>query len=73
MIDDGVSGLLVAPGDAMNLRAGIQRVLDDDDLAARLGSAGAVRVADFRAGTVVPRIEEVYARVGRSVRQEAGR
>jgi type III pantothenate kinase len=38
-IDDGVTGLLVPPGDAGALRAAIERLLGDADLRGRLGKA----------------------------------
>ncbi|HUC36703.1 MAG TPA: glycosyltransferase family 4 protein [Acidimicrobiales bacterium] len=41
---DGSTALLVEPGDPEALAAGIRRVLDDDQLAARLGEAGRRRV-----------------------------
>jgi glycosyltransferase involved in cell wall biosynthesis len=41
---DGETALLVAPDDAEALAAGIRRILDDDALAARLGSGGRQRV-----------------------------
>lgn len=37
MIEDGVSGLLVPPGDVVAMRAAIRRLLDDPDLVKRLG------------------------------------
>ena len=43
-IDHGVDGLLVPPGDALALRAALQQVLEDPDLARRLGRAAAARV-----------------------------
>ncbi|HUK43858.1 MAG TPA: glycosyltransferase family 4 protein [Gaiellaceae bacterium] len=39
IVEDGVNGLLVEPGDASALAAAIERILDDDDLASRLGAA----------------------------------
>jgi len=41
---DGETGLLVAPGDPSALALAIGRLLDDDDLRARLGAAGRARV-----------------------------
>jgi glycosyltransferase involved in cell wall biosynthesis len=39
-IEDGETGLLVAPGDPVALRAALVRLLDDPPLRRRLGEAG---------------------------------
>jgi glycosyltransferase involved in cell wall biosynthesis len=62
---DGVSGCLVAPGDKASLGRHLRRLLEDRALGARLGAAAResarLRFAPERA---VPRLEEVYARLG---------
>lgn len=45
LIDDGVNGLLVEPGDAAALADAIRRLDTDDSLRARLAAAGATTVA----------------------------
>ena len=45
-IEEERSGLLVPPGDDEALATALERVLDDPDLASRLGSAGRRRVID---------------------------
>jgi glycosyltransferase involved in cell wall biosynthesis len=45
IVEDGVNGLLVPAGDAAALAAAIDRILDDDDLASRLGAAAAESAA----------------------------
>jgi glycosyltransferase involved in cell wall biosynthesis len=44
--EDGVTGLLVAPGDAGALALAIDTVMSNADLAARLSAAGRARVLD---------------------------
>ena len=39
VVDDGVTGLLVPPGDVRSLRAALERLLADPELRARLGAA----------------------------------
>src|SRR2546429_9663742 len=57
IVEDGVSGLLVPPGDADALAAAVRRLRDDPALARRLGEAGRRRVQEevSRAGGVTPR------------------
>ena len=63
LVEDEVSGILVKPGDVVALRAALARVLNDAGLAKRLAAAGIERVQAFTAGSVVPRIEQVYEEV----------
>ncbi len=46
LIEDGVSGILVEPGDPSALARSIRRLLDDPAAAARLGYAGRRRVSE---------------------------
>jgi glycosyltransferase involved in cell wall biosynthesis len=64
LVKDGETGILVPPGDPDALAAGIERLLDDRDCAARLGSA-AGRHASTRHGLepMVRAIEAVYDEV----------
>lgn len=63
LIDDGTTGLLCRPGTVVELAAAIGRLLDEPELAARLGAAAAVRARrDFTPAAVAGRWEEVYAR-----------
>jgi glycosyltransferase involved in cell wall biosynthesis len=53
-VDDGVTGLLVPPGDISALRAALERLLGDAELRARLGAAArekAQREFSFDAAT----------------------
>jgi glycosyltransferase involved in cell wall biosynthesis len=44
LIEDGTTGLLVAPGDRAALAAALKRLIGDPSLRARLGAAGEARV-----------------------------
>jgi glycosyltransferase involved in cell wall biosynthesis len=62
MVEDGITGHLVAPGDPNALARGISAVLASDADAAAMGAAGRKRVLRFTASAVVERIEGVYRR-----------
>jgi glycosyltransferase involved in cell wall biosynthesis len=65
VLQDGVSGLFVAPGDKANLERRLKRVLLDRPLAARLGAAAreSARLR-FSPGRVLARLDELYASLG---------
>ena len=57
----GETGLLVPPADSHALAAAIRTVLEDDELAHRLGTSGRARVdAEFRVEKMVSRVAEIY-------------
>jgi glycosyltransferase involved in cell wall biosynthesis len=61
VVEDGVTGLLVPPGDTHALAEAIGRLLRDPDLRRRLGEAGRERVlARFTAEHVVKEMIPVY-------------
>ncbi|MFH1314168.1 MAG: glycosyltransferase [Candidatus Eisenbacteria bacterium] len=56
-VEDGVSGLLVDPGDPGEVAAAVTRILTDPELAARLGRQGRTRVEErFTWSAVIKRI-----------------
>jgi glycosyltransferase involved in cell wall biosynthesis len=62
IIEDGVDGLLVDPEEIENISASIVRILQDDFLTSRLGSAAREKVkAKFSLGRIIPQNEEFYA------------
>jgi len=70
VIAPGESGLVVPPGDVRALREAMQRVMEDDDLADRLGASGPKVVAarfDLQRNTAA--VEDVYEDVMARVRQ----
>jgi glycosyltransferase involved in cell wall biosynthesis len=62
-VEDGVTGLLVEPGDVPALRAAIVRLLGDAGLRARLGVAARERAPRF--DTAADALVELYAYVSR--------
>lgn len=62
IVEDGVSGLLVPPGDTTALAAALQRLARSPDLAAQLGEAGRRRLQErFTWESITRRWTEVYA------------
>jgi glycosyltransferase involved in cell wall biosynthesis len=67
LVDDGETGLLVAPGDVDGLRVALRRLLDDPELRVRMGEAGRVRIRDhFSWRAVTDATLEAYAEASRS-------
>ena len=64
VVDDGVTGALVRPGDATALGAAVSRLLADPALRTRQGAAGRRRFeASFTRGRMAHETAEVYASV----------
>ena len=62
LVEDGVNGFLVPPGDAETLADRIGRIADDPDLRARMGRAGRLKVrAAFDARQEAGRIGALFA------------
>ena len=62
IVEDGVSGLLVPPGDPQALADALARLLADPELAEDLGARGSARVRrDFGEEAVLPRYRRLYA------------
>jgi glycosyltransferase involved in cell wall biosynthesis len=61
LIEDGIHGLLIPPGDADQLATAIRRLLDDPSLAARLGTAARRRIEQHHSrAAMVQRFEKFY-------------
>jgi glycosyltransferase involved in cell wall biosynthesis len=62
LIDDGVQGLLVPPGDSAALASALQRVLSDPAFRAALGTAGRAKVcAMFDSRRTIRQLHELFA------------
>jgi glycosyltransferase involved in cell wall biosynthesis len=61
-LDDGEAGLLVPPGDAAAITAAVSRLLDDRELACRLGRAARSVIAErFSVDRMVRSTEDLYS------------
>lgn len=61
LVVQGETGLLVPPGDAESLRDALGRILDDPELARRLGAAGRARAArEFSSAAMCERMLGLY-------------
>jgi len=72
-VRDGTDGLLVDPGDVGALVVALRRVLDDRDLAARLGAAGRERVRrDFTPEAEVRRYRALHRELQAAASRASG-
>jgi glycosyltransferase involved in cell wall biosynthesis len=60
LVQNGVSGILVPPGDAVPLAAALVQLLTSPDTRARLGAAGRVRAAKFTVDQTVTDYFDLY-------------
>jgi glycosyltransferase involved in cell wall biosynthesis len=60
IVADGVTGLLVTPGDPGELSAALQRLLGDGDLRRAMGESAERRAERFGVDAVVERLEAIY-------------
>jgi len=66
LVEDGVTGILIEPGDADALTDGIRRLLDDPELRRRMGEAGKARQLEhYDVRNLVEMLEELYTRLYR--------
>ena len=64
IVEHEKTGILLPPGDAHALAEAMQKLLDDEQLAARMGSLGCQRLEEtFSPDAVVPQIEELYSQL----------
>jgi glycosyltransferase involved in cell wall biosynthesis len=63
IVKDEITGIAVPPGDPVALAAALQRLIDDPELAARLGQAGRLAAHQYSLEVVVPRVEAAYRQV----------
>ena len=64
VVEDGVHGVLVEPGNVVELTEALLRLLRDSALSARMGEAGRQRVAEqYVPERIVPQIEALYCQV----------
>lgn len=63
IVEDGVTGLLVAPGDAAGFAAAVDRMLGDPLRARAMGRAGSTRALEYGWDRLAPRVLDVYRRV----------
>jgi len=59
LVEDGVNGLLVTPGDPRELKLAIARIMDDREFALRLGAAARRTAEAYAWERIMPRLEAV--------------
>jgi glycosyltransferase involved in cell wall biosynthesis len=63
IVDDGVNGYLITPGDPIQLKQSIELLLMNEELRTKMGQAAKNKSKDYLASHVVPLIEEVYKEI----------
>jgi glycosyltransferase involved in cell wall biosynthesis len=63
IVADGITGLLVEPGNTTELRKAIRRLADDPALRRAMGAAGPLQAEQFSAETVTSLYEQHYRRL----------
>jgi glycosyltransferase involved in cell wall biosynthesis len=67
MIDSGVEGLLVEPGDVDGILDAILHLAADRELLPRMGRAARKRVeSEFSKDVVLPKMEAIYEKLSRT-------
>jgi glycosyltransferase involved in cell wall biosynthesis len=61
IVDNGVTGLLVPPGDAGALAGAITRLVAEPALREEMGRRSRNRVSLFSTDAVIPKLEAIYA------------
>ena len=64
LVQNGVNGILVPPGDEKALADGITKLLENRDLADRMGTTGKDGCHQFSLDAMISRIDSLYQRVG---------
>jgi glycosyltransferase involved in cell wall biosynthesis len=63
LVEDGVTGLLVPPGDVDALAAAILRLIRDEDMRRRFGAAALERAANYTLDSIAKRWDALFAEV----------
>jgi glycosyltransferase involved in cell wall biosynthesis len=72
VVEHGVSGLIVPPGEPDALSRALDRLIGDPALRRRLGAEARARFGDFTASAVCERIERTYREVLAEATNRAG-
>jgi glycosyltransferase involved in cell wall biosynthesis len=60
IVDDGMNGILITPGDPIQLRQSIELLLMNKELRTRMSRAAKIKAKNYMASRVVPLIEALY-------------
>ena len=63
LVEDGVTGLLVTPGDPIALSNALSAIVNDREAAAAIGQSALDRARSFTASVVVSQVETLYERL----------
>lgn len=64
LVEDGVTGILVPPGDCEAMASGIKNLLQDSDLRERMGASGLKKIKEeFSFEEMVHQMEKIYTQI----------
>jgi glycosyltransferase involved in cell wall biosynthesis len=73
VVDHGVTGWRVPPGDPKALAMALDKLLDDTETRQRMGEAGRLHARQFEAAAVAPRLVEVFEDTLRQRAEDRGK
>ena len=73
LVEDGVTGILVPPGDPTALAEALTSIVGDPEMAVAMGRSGLGRVRDFTASAVAAQVEGLYRQASGGRKSAAGR
>jgi glycosyltransferase involved in cell wall biosynthesis len=63
LVDDGLNGFLIRPGDPASLADALERMIENPELLETMGHNARIKAGQYTASSIVPQVEAVYQRL----------